>query len=129
MKNQKIMALYPKKLNSLEELRREKYALMYARDEADKKDFFSIKSKDAGGVANASIIGTAMSLLTSRSLLSTLVTVAPSLINLSGSKKAKNTFLQRFAKEIIGGYVKWKVLQMGFRGLKMFTNSRKRKHD
>lgn len=121
------MALYPKKLNSLEELRREKYALKYARHQVEDKDFFSVESKDAGGVANASIIGTAMSLLTSPSLLHTIVTVAPSLINLSGSKKAKSTFIQRVAKEIIGGYVKWKVIQMGLRGVNMFIKSRKSK--
>ena len=79
-------------------------------------------------MANASIVGTALSLLTSRSLLNTIITVAPSLINLTGSKKAKNTFIQRFAREIIGGYVKWKVVQMGLRGVKMFIRSQKRKH-
>lgn len=122
------MALYPKKLNSLEELRREKYALKFAQKQADDNEFFSVESKDAGGVANASIVGTALSLLTSRSLLNTIITVAPSLINLTGSKKAKNTFIQRFAKEIIGGYVKWKMVQMGLRGIKMFVRSRKGKN-
>ena len=121
------MALYPKKLNSLEELRREKYALKFAQKQANDKDFFSVESKDAGGVANASIVGTALSLLTSPSLLNTVITVAPSLINLTGSKKAKNTFIQRLAKEIIGGYLKWKVVQMGLRGINIFLKSRKRK--
>ena len=126
------MKLYSRQLNSLEELRREKHVLRYAIRHTD--DWISLKDMDkketdTGEAAGAGMLGTLISALASRSLLSTVLAIAPPLITLlsrrSASHPKKKSPLESLARDVFFGYLKWKALHFAYRSLRSMLGSDK----
>lgn len=127
------MKLYSKQLNSLEELRREKHVLQYAKKHTDEWLSFSDLDKNkehAEDAAGAGILGTLLSAAGSKSLFSTVLALAPPILTLlsknTATGKKKSNPLEKLAKEVAIGYIKWKAIQMAYRGLKMLMKSDKK---
>jgi hypothetical protein len=129
------MKLYPKKLNSLEELKREKQVLKYAKKHTTSNGFLPFeKIKGEGSMTAAepnafnqsdvlSIFG---DLATSKSLTSAALSLGLPLLKLAGRKAEKGVF-RTVGGEIIGGYLKWKVIQFAFKRIKGMMSSKKKK--
>lgn len=118
--------IYSKQLNSLAELKKEKQRLCRLRDSNAPQTWLSFKEKAANTSkenepsSSGNFLLDAISTFTdSASLLSPLLSFAP---NILGSKPAKKvgSGIWALAKEIGGSYLKWKVLQLGFKGIKSF---------
>jgi hypothetical protein len=130
------MKLYSKRLNNLEELKREKHVLKYALKQSKSEDWLNLDSilktnkdeKNTESAAEAGILGSIISGLGSKSLFNTVLAMAPPLITMmskSGSKKKKSSFIERAAKDVILGYIKWKAIELGYKGVTSFMNSKK----
>ncbi|WP_276132367.1 hypothetical protein [Polluticoccus soli] len=121
------MRLYPKKLNSLEELKREKQVLKYARKHSKPEGFMDMIPKPSAKEDKQSdILSFAGDLLTSRSTIDTLMTLGLPMLKLVG-RKTEKSFLKTVVGEVFGGYIKWKVLQMGVRGVRLLVHMQKEK--
>lgn len=131
------MKLYPKQLHSLEELKREQHVLKYAAKHTD--DWLSLKelggsSSSTDNAAGAGILGTVISAFGSKSIFNVILAIAPPVMTLlsrhsSSSKKRKNP-LESLAKELIIGYVKWKAVQLAYRGVRnVFRHKGKESHE
>ena len=124
------MKLYAKKLHSLEELKREKHVLRYAAKHSD--DLLSFKdlgkNTSTDEAAGAGMLGTLISAFGSKSLFNSVLAMAPpllALISKRSSRRKKNP-IESLAKEVLFGYVKWKALQMAYRGITMAFRSDKK---
>lgn len=126
------MKLYSKQLNNLEALKREKHVMKYALKHSD--DWLNIKammgkSDSTDTAAGAGLFGTLISAFGSKSLFNTIIAIAPPVLTLisknsSFFKKRKNP-LESIAKEVIGGYIKWKAVQLAYRGIMSLVKSNK----
>ncbi len=125
------MKLYSKQLKSIEDLRREKHVMRYAVKHSDEMLSF----KELGGAdhstsdaAGAGLAGTLISAVGSKSLTNTLLAIAPPILTMlskrSGRRQRKNP-LESLAKEVFLGYVKWKAIQMVYRGVMLAVKSKK----
>jgi len=125
------MRLYSKKLSSLHELRREKQSLKKQINGKEK----AREDKDTPEEKENFITGL-LSGVTSGSLLTTVLNVAPTIFDLVkgralkskvrqtvAPKTDKNGILGTVVKEFVGGYVKWKVLELAFKGIKIVLKS------
>jgi hypothetical protein len=126
-----VMRLYPKKLRSLEELKREKQVLKYARAQTRKESFLDIKADSLPGAGKkGDILSLIGDLFTSKSFADIALSVGLPMLKFAGRKTEKN-IIKKLAGELIGGYVKWKLLQMGLRGIRLFMKmqqTKKEKH-
>ena len=111
------MKIYPKKLNSLEELRREKHVLLYAKKHTASDEIFSAKQfkikPSPSTTTQSNILALLGDLLTSKSASGTAITLGLPLVKLLGLKAGKGIF-KPIIKEVIGGYVKWKLIHFGY---------------
>ena len=132
------MKLYSKQIHSLEELKREKHVLRYAKKHTDDwlnfKDMEKGKAKeDVEDAAGAGMFGTLLSAMGSKSLLSAVMAMAPPVLTLmskhSSSGRKRTSPLERLAKDVMLGYVKWKAIQMAYRGVMLAVNANKKKDD
>jgi len=137
------MKLYPKRLSSVAELKHEKRLLKQERKDTDLKDLFSVDdaSSSAGEKESAAggLLGMALSLMGSESLLGAAFKHAPSLLGMFSKKKAKQEYvppvaeekgpslLIKVVKEVGFGYLKWKAIELSYKGIKKLINSRKQK--
>ena len=123
------MKLYPKKLNSLEELKREKQVLKYARKHSKAEGLdINIPKPTRSEEKQSDFLSFAGDLLTSRSTGDMLMTVGLPLIKLIG-RKTEKSFLKTFVGEVFGGYVKWKILQLGVKGVRRYVKMQKVKKE
>lgn len=123
------MRLYPKKLHSLEELKREKQVLKYAKKHTHADGLLDIKANTPPGADKQSdILSMLGDLATSKSFSDIALTVGLPMLKLAG-RKVEKSFLKTFLGEVIGGYMKWKLLQMGMRGVRLFIRMQKSKHE
>ncbi len=130
------MKLYNRQLKNLEDLRREKHMLQYAvRHTGDWLSFRELeraaKKPNGGQTTGAGLIATILSVAGSKSILHTIITLAPSLFTLikkrsSGGRKRPNP-LGKLATEVIGGYMKWKAIELLYKGIRTMKNSGKTK--
>lgn len=131
-----MMKLYPKQLNSLEELRREKHVLRYAKKHTD--DWLNFKDLDkgkqqGGQATGAGLVDVLLSAAGSKSMFSAVLAVAPTVFSLlsktslSGRKLTKP--LERLAKDVLVGYVKWKLIHFAYSGLMSLVSSKKDQKD
>ena len=129
------MKLYSRQLHSLEELKREKHVLKYtAKHTEDWLSFNNMKhDTDAGQAAGAGMLGTLISALGSKSAFSTLLAIAPPLLTMFSKKdhgkgKKKHNPIERLAKEILLGYIKWKAVQIVYRGIMKIIKPHNKEH-
>ena len=132
------MALYPKKLKNREDLEREKRALLREKEELEKSDPFSIEgllgnSKKEGGEEGP---GGLFDLLQGSGPLAGIISGLvkkgfEKMDKKSGAakpeEKKENSLLKSLAKEFIGGYLKWKAIELSYKGIRYLIRSRKEK--
>lgn len=146
------MKFYGKKLSSLEELRREREVLLYAKKHTASESLLDIKELTGGSsssgkgslglfdgfgpgasTASAGLLGTLLSAFSSKSKMGIITALAPPLITLigkrfGGTQRARKNPLERVVKEVALGYIKWKAIQMVYRWVSMAIKSNKSKN-
>ncbi len=124
------MRLYPKKLNSTEELMAEKQALQAQISLIDPDGIFSLKV-DEKVKARATEKKSTANILGSLLGLDTIDIVLKMLPLITGSKKNKTSpkgpnILVKAGFEFIGGYLKWKAIELSYKGIKKLIGVRKK---
>ena len=118
------MKLYYKQLNSLNELQQEKQRLadtLISKPVADGNDGDnSDKGKAAGNINYPGII---LDILSNEIILELLAKLGLPVLKKAGKFAGKNAFA--IGKEVFGGYIKWKALELGYRWLRRYMNKRK----
>jgi hypothetical protein len=136
------MRLYPKKLRNIDDLEKEKALLMRKSRELEKEDILSIegligkKGKEKGQ-------GSILDLLpVSNPVVSALVKIIqrrlsqkdkqPKAVNApppSSEVKPRSSKLKAIAIEFIGGYLKWKAIELSFKGIRHLIRSRRERKE
>ena len=115
------MALYSKKLRSIEDLEREKKLLQKERVRIEEEGFLSVegifknKGKEASGAA---------SLL---DLIPVSHPVADILIRFVKNKLSQKESNSQEDNTAIGGYLKWKAIELSYKGVRHLIKKRKEK--
>lgn len=142
------MRLYPKRLRSIDDLEKEKKQLIQKSKKLDKEDFLSMegllgkkgnektkKDKKEGSALSALIDMlpisdpiVSMSLKMVQRLLTRKdkkpqVVYAPVI---AGKKKTNK--VKALAIEFVSGYLKWKAIELSYKGIKHLLNRRKERH-
>ena len=101
--------------------------LKYAKKHSDLGDLVSIDRNTQKGSAlnNPALTGTLMSLVSSKSAGNLLLTLAPMVLSFVSGKKKKK-FVSSVLKEVLGGYIKYKISHMVFRYIKMMIKKKKK---
>lgn len=132
------MGIYPKKLNSLAELEKEKKRLQKKRKKMEEEGLFSMgdllgAKEGSGGVSEGSLpldlLGGASSwampvvkMIISR--LSKSEDKAAAAEPDAEPAKPATSKIKSIAFEFIGGYLKWKAIELSFKGIKYLMNKR-----
>lgn len=134
------MKLYSKNLDSIHALKQEKERIKNELKDSDD----TIGSDKNLNIQNGDFISNMLSSISSGSLIDKAINVAPAIIDIikRGSifpKKNKQTFkstarqspnksvLTSIATEFIGGYLKWKAVELAYKGIKLALRSDKAK--
>jgi hypothetical protein len=126
------MRLYPKKLRSIADLEREKKLLMKESKRLDKDEFLSVGGLLGKGGNNASLVDM---LPISNPLVAKVAKIALNrLMKKDKAPKAtpvaedrgerQNSLLKKAAIEFIGGYLKWKAVELSYKGIKHLVKKR-----
>lgn len=135
------MRFYPKKLHSIKDLEREKRRLQKEVKLLEEEDFFSLKgskkSKDDDDDDDGG--GSWIDLLPiSNPLVKSLLPLAQGLFAASSRKKQKQQFtageekngkniLLTIGKDVLMSYLKWKAIELSYKGIKVIVKKRKEK--
>jgi hypothetical protein len=135
------MKLYRKQLGSLEELKREKIRLKYARmhtKASDLNPLTEIGGSKVSGAAKAGVLGFAMELLSSKSNVQTALALSKPLLKILRSSRArkkeirraaglpqKDSLVKRVVKDVAVNYFIGKALQMSVRAVQLYMRRRK----
>lgn len=144
------MKLYPKKLRNVEDLEREKKLLQKGINELDKDDLLSLEgllgkkgtrdSDDSSGSA----WGLLSLLPVSNPILSAGLKAVQAWLSARDSKdrdderatgykrsrrKKNKNLIRSLAFEILGGYLKWKGIELSYKGIKHLIKKRKDNKD
>jgi hypothetical protein len=130
------MRLYRKKLHSVEELRREVHVLKYAKKQSDSESWLDMKDIGLKGFGSSSktktnsafdagILGTLISAMGSRSWLNIALAIAPPVFSLISKRSKKKNFLESAAKDVLGGYLKWKGINLAYRWIRRAVSKQK----
>jgi hypothetical protein len=143
------MKLYSKNIRNLEELEREKRRLTKERKQLEQEDIFSIEGI-MNNITNSTATTSANNDLTGASGMGTLFSISGPIVGmvvdlvkdkiLTKSHSGNNTslssnpilqkggsLLKDAAKEMIGGYLKWKALELTYKGVTLIVKRQKRK--
>lgn len=135
------MKLYRKKLNSLEDLKRECIRLSYEKKQTSESDLLpsfnsgkASKKKqrknddddDSSGNALSGIVTAAMGLMGGASPVQTALSLAGPAFKVLGKGKPKR-ILGSIAKDILVAYATGKAVQLGIKGVKWYLRKRKAK--
>ena len=132
------MGIYPKKLNSLAELEKEKKRLQKKRKKMEEEGLFSMGDLLGGKEGGASILegGLPLDLLGGASTWAMpVVKMIISRLSKSEDKTAAaepeaepakpgKSKIKSIAFEFIGGYLKWKAIELSFKGIKYLVKKR-----
>lgn len=144
------MKFYGKRLNSIEELRRERQVLLYAKKHTASDSLLDIKAlsseSGAGGLldgilggiggnknaAGAGMLGSLISAFSSKSPMGIITALAPSIFSLiarriGGSSRPRKNPIVQLVKEVAIGYIKWKAIQLAYRWVEMAIKANKNK--
>ena len=134
------MALYSKKLRSIEDLEREKKLLQKERVRIEEEGFLSVegifknKGKEASGAASLLDL-----IPVSHPVADILIRFVKNKLsqkesnsqedNTASRTKKKNSKgpLKSLAVEFIGGYLKWKAIELSYKGVRHLIKKRKEK--
>lgn len=132
------MKLYRKKLNSVEELRRECLRLNYQKQQLKTEDLVP-KLGFGGGreerkSRNAGILEMGLSLINAKGPLQIALAVAGPIMGMIGKRKKKavtnsgpGKLLGNLARELVIGYLSGKGIQLAMRGIKWYLKKRREK--
>jgi len=139
------MRLYPKKLRNIEDLEREKKILLRKSKQLDKEDLLSLegllgkgkkKGKDkeeedsAGSIVDLLPISNPMLKMGLKILETRILSPRKNKTKENGEPPAtKNHPIRKVAIEIIGGYLKWKAIELSYKGIKYLIKKRKEKKE
>ncbi len=141
--------MYSKNIRNLEELEREKRRLIKERKQLEQEDIFSVEgimnnitspksttssNNDIAGASGMSslfsmsgpIVGMAFDLVKDKILSKSDAGNNSSLASNPILQKG-GTVLKSAAKEMIGGYLKWKAIELTYKGIKLIVKRQKRK--
>ncbi len=112
----------------MEELRREKAKLKGKLKKSADEPAFSFtdilgKDKKGGEEGIGSILTIAQDLLASPSVANTVMTLGLPLLKMAGRRVKRNVLLN-IGKELLGGYLKYKAAELGFKGVKNYVKSK-----
>lgn len=120
------MELYHKQLKSVADLKRERKRIKVMRKVEDNNAEAVADAKNADNPL-ASFASLASDLISSKGTAGVLMSVAMPLLRPLMKKGRKGMF--KVAKEVLGGYVKWKAIDMGITLAMRFIRSQKHKAD
>lgn len=135
------MRLYRKQLNSIEELRREKAALQLLRKKTEQEDIFSMKDivpsfgkkeksdKDDEDRKEAEGLFASVKDMLGDLDITTLLPLILNPLEAIAGKKIRNKIILPLLKELVGSYLKWKAVELGFDAIKHFAKKKKKKRD
>jgi hypothetical protein len=118
------MELYHKQLNSVAELKLERERIKKASKKKAKKAKKLAAADATDDSPMASLATIAQKLMSSKGDLSDL---AMPIFRLALKQTQKNGFLKKVAVEVLGGYVKWKAIDMGITLAMRFIRRQKHK--
>lgn len=122
------MKLYHKQLNSLDELKLEKQRLKAVLNKTEKEGFISMNdilpAKQEGGANDW--VSQLTGLLDNAGAKELVMSLAGPALGLLGDKIEKHT-IKKIAKEFLGGYVKWKAIELAYAGIKVLIEKNKKK--
>ncbi len=142
------MKLYSKKLSNQQDLLREKRKLQKELLKLEEEGFFSSsedadnsKEDESGNPLGGFSIASLLPLLSNFPLAGTITSFATQWVtnrffsgNTSSSEKAKQStepskpgIVRRVATEVITGYLKWKAIELSYKGVRYLINQRKKK--
>ncbi len=143
------MKMYSKNIRNLEELGREKRRLIKERKQLEQEDIFSVEgimnnitnpkstTSSNNDLAGASGMGSLFSLsgpivgmvvdLVKDKILSKSDTGNNSSLASNPILQKGGTVLKSAAKEMIGGYLKWKAIELTYKGITLIVKRQKRK--
>lgn len=138
------MALYAKNIKTIDDLKQEKKRLLRERKQLEKEDLFSIDSILGGAIKETK--GKKESSSEQDNLLNSIIPLVTPLAGtvfeilqhrFTGKKKTKSkndeqasadpNLLISAAKELIGGYLKWKAIEFSYKGITMIIRKKKNK--
>ena len=128
------MKIYDKKLSNIRDLRKERQLL---KNRIKQKDHESSANETPSSEGEKqSFFSGLLSGVTSGSLLTSALNVAPTVIDIikrrSSRKnvshafyapKAKKSFVSAAVTDFVSGYIKWKLLELSYKGIKKLINS------
>ncbi|MDR3680080.1 MAG: hypothetical protein P4L41_08950 [Flavipsychrobacter sp.] len=126
------MRLYPKKLNGIDELMAEKLILEAQIGMIDPDGIFSLKVNQKAKVADAvtekkstvNMLGGLLG-LDSIDLILKMLPLITGGKKTAAVKKGPN-ILVKAGFEFIGGYLKWKAIELSYKGIKKLISTRKK---
>lgn len=135
------MKLYSKKLRGIEDLEREKKRLKKQAKQLDKEDFMSLgKTGDKKKSGSAEKSSSLLEMLPiDNPIISLLLPIIEKklLSRIGGGKESSRKLVDTgapkkniplfIAKEFIGGYLKWKAIELSYKGVKRLIKKRKEK--
>ncbi len=145
------MGIYLKKLNSVKALEKEKARLLKERAALFDFNISSVRAvaspKDGGGINAENIVSEIVSMLpvsdsvaiVASSVAKMFFQAGSNEVSISGKEqkrrkkkegqggKKKDSLLLDLAYEILGGYLKWKALELSYKGVKYMVKKRKEK--
>lgn len=124
------MKLYRRQLHSVEELRREKLRLEYEKLHTSRSDFFPVREHGKPDHnAGSNFVDFLGSMATAQGPLQMWLTLAKPVLRAIGKKKAPKKVLAKAAREVLLGYAKWKLIEMTYRGIRMYIRRQQRKKE
>ena len=138
------MRLYPKKLRNIHDLEREKKLLLKQTRRMDKDDLFSLDGlttgKKKGKVKEEKSSASFVDMLPiSNPVISTLLSLLEKRLLKKSDKEAyleyaspvlgkkHKSILAKIAKEFVLGYLKWKAIELSYKGAKVIVKKLKQK--
>jgi len=123
------MKLYPRKINSVKDLKQERKALKSRISNHESDEWFSFGGKgDKEDHANEKhgnkdILSTIGHLFYNNPFADIALSLGAPLLKKTGKSAGKTAFT--VAKELIGGYAKWKAIELGYRWVRRMIKKRK----
>jgi hypothetical protein len=113
--------MYPKKLRSLDDLKREKREL---KNKLNKLKSAGTHPAEESKTDSGSNILSMLTGLLAPGIISEMVLKTVFSVISSAGKKAKKKTVNPLLKEFAGGYLKWKMLELGYRWLRRYLNKK-----
>ena len=138
------MKLYPKKIRNIKELEKERKKLLKKSRELDKDEFPSLDGflgGKAGGIGSG-VLNTVTGFVSSSNPLTEIVLKGvmdrfskkappppPRQEPQPEQKKKGRSLPAKIAYEFVGGYLKWKAIELSYKGIKYLVNARRAKNN